>query len=199
MVDSLDPGKLRDRMLRQTVHVWAGECLDDAKRWVQARPDPEERLRLLEVIEGQTNSAEKPFLMQLEEAVSVFLSDEAKLVQIGMLSEKWAAEDFDTARDWIMDQPQGKVRDALVHRIALLQAEIDPIEAARLVAEEVPPGPAQDEAVLTVVNRWALGDPAAAAEWVANFPDGPVRSRAHRELAGLAIYRARGSGTDSAN
>lgn len=38
---------------------------------------------------------------------------------------------------------------------------------------------------MSVLQQWAIRDPAAARAWVARFPEGPLRTRAEEELAGI--------------
>ena len=68
----------------------------------------------------------------------------------------------------------------------LVQAQTDPASAGALVAERMPPGPAQDEAAITVATQWARRDMDGAAAWVASFPPGPLQQRAEAQLAALA-------------
>jgi hypothetical protein len=102
------------------------------------------------------------------------------------LAERWAERDFSTARDWALSQPAGSQRDRLIGRLAFHLAQDSPLEAATLVANEIPEGATQTEAVMTVLHRWAMRDPAAAAEWAGLFPEGELRTRAVHELEGIA-------------
>jgi hypothetical protein len=54
-----------------------------------------------------------------------------------------------------MRQPAGEIRDELLRRVAFVQAASAPAAAAKLVVEEIPSGPVQTEAILSVINRWA--------------------------------------------
>lgn len=103
--------------------------------------------------------------------------------------QQWAGSDMKSALAWVATQPAGEDRDEMVHRIVLVLAPSDPSDAAGLVLEQIPPGSAQDEAVMTVLNQWAYKDFAAAVRWVENFPDGPLRTRAVAELEGIHQYQ----------
>ena len=54
---------------------------------------------------------------------------------------------------------------------------------------QIPPGAAQDEAIMTVLNQWANQDLIAATDWVKQFPDGPLQVRALNELEGMVAYK----------
>ncbi|HEY8966473.1 MAG TPA: hypothetical protein VIM58_08525 [Candidatus Methylacidiphilales bacterium] len=104
----------------------------------------------------------------------------------GTLLRQWAAVDFAGALDYAERQPPGEAREEMLGRLAMQGTEWSPSEAARMVAEEMAPGSARDEAAIAVVHRWALGDPEEAASWAASFPDAALRNRALREIAGIA-------------
>ena len=102
------------------------------------------------------------------------------------IAERWAGQDLPAARAWALSRPGGGQRDRLIARLAFLQAQDSPREAAALAANEIPEGETQAEAVIAVLHQWATRDPAAAAAWVRLFPDGELKSRADAELTGIS-------------
>jgi hypothetical protein len=72
---------------------------------------------------------------------------------------------------------------------AYVMSQTDPASAANLVINQIPPGPSQNEAVMTVLNQWANQDLNAAATWVKGFPVGPLQERAVNELEGIANHK----------
>jgi hypothetical protein len=107
------------------------------------------------------------------------------------LAQRWAEKDFTAAHDWALSRPAGEQRDRLVARLAFHQAQHSPLEAATLAANEIHERETQTEAVMAVLHQWAQRDPAAAAGWVAQFPEGGLKSRAVGEIDGLARTRHR--------
>lgn len=103
----------------------------------------------------------------------------------GNFLQLWAERDFTAAHAYAESQAPGEAREELIARLALVMARWIPAEAAAIVAQDMRPGPAQTEAAVSVVHRWAGADSAAASAWVAAFPAGPLRERAEREIAGL--------------
>jgi len=101
------------------------------------------------------------------------------------LVQQWAVTDLSSAQAWANSQPAGEQRDGLTTRIAYIMSQNDPADAAKLVTDQIPPGPAQDEAVMTVLNQWANQDLNAATAWVKAFPAGPLQERAIKELEGI--------------
>ena len=67
--------------------------------------------------------------------------------------------------------------------------ELSEQTAARLVVEQIPAGPKQTEAVISVVHQWALQDLAGALAWVNRFPGGILKERAAHELAGVVYFQ----------
>ena len=102
------------------------------------------------------------------------------------LVQQWAGQDFVAA--WINEQPAGEQRDQMVARLAYVQSQTEPAAAADLVAGQIPTGPIQNEATISVLHQWATRDMASATVWVNRFPPGALRDRAEAELQGVAAY-----------
>jgi hypothetical protein len=107
------------------------------------------------------------------------------MAHIENLVQQLAAKNYPAALAFAREQPAGFVRERLVERVAFVQAQHAPADAARLVIEEIAPGHRQSEAVVMVLHQWALNDPRGARGWVAMFPEGELKERASRELNGL--------------
>ena len=104
------------------------------------------------------------------------------------LVEQWASMDATAALDWVAQLPAGAGRDRMMARVAFAEAQVSPGDAADLVVKEIPPGPAQDEAAMSVLDQWGSRDFAGASAWADQFPAGPLADRAKRELAGIVAY-----------
>jgi len=70
-----------------------------------------------------------------------------------------------------------------------VQSQTAPEAAANLIIDQMPPGPAQIEAAISVVHQWGLQNFSAASDWVNQFPSGPLADRAKQELSGIAEYQ----------
>ena len=84
-----------------------------------------------------------------------------------------------------MNQPPGNERDRLISRVAFTRSKEDAAEAAKLVAEWISPGDAQNEAAISVLHQWALRDPKGALSWAQLFPEN-LRDRALQEVEVMA-------------
>lgn len=121
-------------------------------------------------------------------AMKMAIANQLQEVDPGLsasLIARWAAQDFGRAYEWTKAQEPGALRDDMLARLAYLRAQADPAAAARLVAADIAPGPARDEAVISVIHQWALQDARAAALWAQSLPDEALRQRASDEIAGL--------------
>lgn len=193
--EALEPGELRDRVMNQLAQAWAIKDPEAAMNWASQRTNPDERDRLLAVIVSEREKRDAPdapegqVMEDLSEAVIHFTTDDSKEIQVENLTQKWATKNISAALDWVEQQPSGEIRDKLIERIAIVQSETAPAEAARLVAEQMSPGARQAEAAISVVHKWGLRDLAGAVAWVDVFPDGQLKARAIEELKGIVSHK----------
>lgn len=162
--------------------AWAREFPAAALKWLRSAPEGEQRLAIAEIA--------GPELAQTDPAVAVQLAEDGlgdgthHVAQnlLDNLAQQWAAQDADAAMAWALAKPAGEQRDRLLQRIAFVDAESNPQQAARLVAEQMEPGPNQDEAVISVLYQWARSDAGAALAWAEAFQTGDLRDRAIEEV-----------------
>lgn len=181
MAEALEPWASREEALFQVARGWAATDPPAAAGWACQLPDPAERQAVFSHVCIAIANADP--LQALELA-----GDERPLQ--GQLLQLLAAKDPEAALRWAGKQTDAATRQTAFARIALGHAEASPEEAARLVAEQLPPGPLQDETALAVLHQWILRDPAGARAWVGIFPDGSLLKIAESELAAAAAYPA---------
>ena len=68
----------------------------------------------------------------------------------------------------------------------LALSETDPITAATLALQQLPPDREQQNILIGILQRWAALDPQAAHSWANQFPESDLRTRAFTELHRLA-------------
>lgn len=163
------------------IRVWARSNPDAASAWLWNAPEGPKHDTVAEMVCA--------YWAEIDPAQAVALAERLHSGS-GTLWEsmvhQWARRDADSARDYALDQPPGEARDRLLNRVAYALSRENPVQAARLVSEEISPGALQEEAAISVLHQWAMRDVEAAAEWALGFPDGALRSRALRELENLA-------------
>src|SRR5262249_26051404 len=82
------------------------------------------------------------------------------------LAQQWANTDPLAAATWIKLNTSGDEQSLLLQRVGFVLSQTSPVDAAEFVQTEIPDGPVQAEAIMTVVNQWGNKDLAAAAAWV---------------------------------
>jgi hypothetical protein len=133
-------------------------------------------------------------MAESDPAAAVKLTQELQLdkqhgEQMGNLVQQWAGNDLVASLAWLENQPDGRQRDEWTTRVAYVMSRNDPSDAAELVMSGIPPGPAQDEAVMTVLHQWAKQNFVAAANWARGTINGPLQERALNELKGMLDYQ----------
>jgi hypothetical protein len=181
--ESVPIGHLRDFVMRCVALDWALKDPQGAEKWASQLRDRKEKTLMLSNICYQLAEADPAQAIQTAERVDL---QEQKYGMVQNVAQQWAAQDFSAASAWILQQPAGAQRNQLLMQVVLVQSQINPESAAVLVAENIPPGPIQDEAALTVVVQWAKNDRDGAKAWVESFSSGPLRQRAENQLASLA-------------
>lgn len=153
-------------------------ALAQAMKW----PAGDDRNKALEAVcfgMAQTDPAEA-----VKMAKTLHLDEQSGAIMENLVLQ-WAKTDVSSALEWTKGQPAGEQRDAFTTRIAYSMSQSDPAGAARLVIDQIPPGTAQEEAVMSVLHQWGNQNPTAAANWVNDFPASPLRERAIKELEGI--------------
>jgi hypothetical protein len=177
--ETLPVGMMRNDVVRHVGQDWAMQDLASAESWAGELPDKSESQSVLADICFQVSLANAAQAVQI--AGQHNLNTMPGVLQY--LVSQWAAQDFSSAAAWVKTQPENQQRDQMLQRLAMFQSRTDPAEAATLVAEQMPPGPVQDDAVVSVIYNWSLRHMAGATAWVNLFPPGPLKERAESELS----------------
>jgi hypothetical protein len=169
------PGQNRREALEAVLGVWADGHLGDAIAWVGQMPDGEEknRARLNVALEAARTEPETAV-----EIASDLPSSPERDEMILHAATQWAAADPANASVWAQALEDGPLRERLLALIATTWGESDPAAAAKLAIEGLSAGKTQNDALVSIVQRWTQKDAAAVGAWVSNFPEGALRSAA---------------------
>ncbi|HLP78393.1 MAG TPA: hypothetical protein VK327_15930, partial [Candidatus Paceibacterota bacterium] len=181
LAQSLAPENGREDALRRVAQEWGVADPEAALAWAEQLPDAGERKSAL--ADATTQLAQTDPAKAVELAELHRLDDRNGLM--GNLAMLWAQKDLASALDWAGRQPAGDQKNEIIARLAFVESQTSPLEAANRVVRDIPPGPAQEEAVMSVLNQWANRDFASASAWVERFPEGSFRDRAIAELKGI--------------
>ena len=182
---SLPTGEWRQTIVRQVAQNWARQDGLGAEKWAARLPEASERNL------AETNICFQ--VVQTDARQALEIAERQELLAgpgevMGNLVQQWAERRPSEAAAWINQQPEGEQRDQMIGRFAYVQSQTEPAAAANLVMEQIPPGPIQEEAAITVLHQWGVRDMASATAWVNQFPPGALRDRAEAELQGLTAY-----------
>jgi hypothetical protein len=178
-LQSLPEGPFRSGAVRQVCIAWANVDLKSAARWVQGLENVDDRERGMVDIGYEAARSDPVMALSLGAGLPATRERNELLVHA---ASQWGAVDAPAARAWAESVSDAVLRDELLATIAVAVAEADGGAAAELVASGVSPGSQQDRAAISVVQRWAVDDPQAVADWVLQFPETDVRDAAVRNL-----------------
>lgn len=182
IAESMGEGPSRQRLLRIVAQEWAKRDPKAAENWAAKLADANERNEYLSAVCFQVAQGNPRDAMVMAQQHGLSNGPGAVMEN---LVQQWGAKDFTGAVSWVRELPVGTARDEMLFRLAFVQSQSSPAEAAAMVAKEISPGPQQDEATISIVHQWGQRDLAAASAWVELFPPGDFRERAESELAGI--------------
>jgi hypothetical protein len=176
-------GPARTAALNNVATVWANTNLDGAIKWVEQLSDPGAKQSGLTCIAYEAARVDPVQAMNL--AVELPACRERNDL-ISHTAAQWAAVDPQAAVSWVRRIPDAELRLQVLGRVAIEWADQDPAAAASLAATELSDACTQDNAVVSIVERWAEKDPKGALAWVQQFPTGILRQVALDNIAKLS-------------
>jgi hypothetical protein len=182
-------GYTHDQVLQRVAQLWAATDSSAALNWATTLNNPAEREAILTEVCLQVAESDPAEAVRMR---SQLVTDEKPNWGLEALAERWAEKDFPAALDWALSRAASEQRDQLIARVAYVQSQTSPFEAATLVTEKISAGRTQTEAAIAVLHQWALSDLPAAGQWAARFPEGDLRSRAYSELGSIARLQTAG-------
>jgi hypothetical protein len=180
-------GDTHDQLLHRVAQLWAATDSSAALNWATTLNNPAERDSLLTEVCLQVAESDPAAAVRMR---SQLVTDEKPNEGLEAVLQRWAEKDFSAALNWALSRAAGEQRDLLIARLASVQSQTSPFEAATLVVEQIPAGRVQTEAAIAVLNAWASLDVPAAGQWAARFPEGDLRARAYSELGSMARIKS---------
>jgi hypothetical protein len=169
-------------MMVIVAQTWTDMNVGDAEAWASQLSNPTERNMVLGYVSFEEANSDPNRAVQVLD--NGLLSDDRKTVIVQNLANQWANQDLQPLYNWISTLPAGQQRDDLYERVALAQSYGNPAQAAQIVANDIAPGPVQDNAALQVLRQWARQDMSAAVAWANQFPPGDLQNEAKQVLSG---------------
>lgn len=182
IAESMEPEDGRDQVLLRVAQGWGSRNITAALDWASGLSDDGERHDAF--VEISLQAASRDSRAAVDIALEYDLDVESPSV-LPLLCQIWAEDNIGEVLAWSQKRAERLPYGEIVARIAFVQSQTAPAEAACLVATHIQPGPVQDEAVMSVLHQWALRDPDEPRRWVEDFVDGPLKERALTELLGI--------------
>ncbi len=181
---SVDRGVETEKNFFGEIREWARKDPEAALAWADRQPNNDDART-----EARIDACFK--IAQTDPKRALLLAEGYRLSKTAVLqnlAQQWSQQDLTAARNWITAQPAGDNHNAMAAGMAYIWSQTQPAAAAQYVMQQMEPGSAQDGAVMAVVHQWAVQDLAGASSWVRQFPAGPLRDQAQKEVAGVAQY-----------
>jgi hypothetical protein len=169
---------------------WARNFPGEALAWLENAPDGQQRLTIAEIAYSQVAQTNVVAAVILAENYLGSSTNDVAQYLLDNMAQQWASQDLPAASAWALAKPAGEPRDRLLQRIAIAESSANPADAARLISEQMSPGPTQNEAAISVVYQWAQKDAPAAMAWAESFPAGDLRDRAIKEVKNVIAVSA---------
>jgi hypothetical protein len=176
----------------------AGQTLAVADDWVAHRAGLQEFLGQLPATAWKQN-----FISDLGAEMSV--KDPAAAVKLAAQMDassaqldlfrtvacNWVATDHDAAFQWVAGITNAPLRDQLIVSSVQAYAVTDPASAVNWLVESVNSDDTVNTAALNILRTWAAQNPAQAAQWVSQFPDGNLKAAAVQIVSGYWLQTDR--------
>lgn len=175
----LPDGASREDALSDVAIEWGNVNPAAAAVWARQLPAAEEKQAALAAIANEAVRSNPVEALQLAAELPANNGRDDLARRAAM---EWALQDAASAADWAGKIPETSLRLQVVAGIAVSEAESAPASAATLAIDSLPAGRLLDDTIISIVQRWAQQDPAGAAAWVEQFPEGTLRNTALQEL-----------------
>lgn len=172
-------GDFRQEQLNTMAGIWARQNVPAAVAWAQQLPPGDEQQNILAAVTSQAVFTDPLAALNLAVALP---ENAGRNSLVSQAAGQWAALAPKDAAAWAAQITDPALRAEATSSVAIEMANNDPGSAATLAADSLPPGQLQNKTVIAVVQRWTTADPAAAQQWINQFPEGDVRQSAERAM-----------------
>ncbi len=180
---TLPDGIFRRTLLDQAVLAWMENDWNAATEWARGSAAGPDRDRLLQLVAEETIRIEPVESLRLATQINPSVERDDLIRHAAM---EWAGQDVRAAQQWARQIDDPALRSQVLAAVAVAWADQDAPAAATLAVRDLPPGRTQDDAVVSILNRWVQFDADAAAAWVNQFPAGQLKQAARDSV--LAIW-----------
>jgi len=174
------PSDIRSDAVAAATAQWAEKDFSAAEAWATQLSDGSGRVAAIESVIGAAVYANPKEALTLAAELP---EDPTRDQLIINAAGTWAASAPQDAATWAKQVSDDRLRQQVVSAIAIRWSDTDPVSAADLIANSLPSGDIQDEALIAIVERWGLKDPNAAKQWVQQSVNGDLQQAAMDTIA----------------
>jgi len=168
------------------VHDWARQDTDSLTQYLATLPESEWKQTMLAAA-GSDALASDP--LKAITWARLMAPGEERLSLLEMATTDWARRDPSAAESWLEQIGDRSLQEKLAGALATGYAVDHPFQAGTWAVQSLPPGQELDRSVTDIVESWAKKEPAAAGDWVSQFPAGPTRQAALKKLLSVWVDR----------
>ena len=168
----LPPGPAREQALADVAIEFANQEPSEAADWARQLQDEAEKLQALDVVAHEFVRSNPIDAIRLAAEFPPSAPRDELICHAAM---EWASQDAPGTVDWANQIEDQGLREDVLASVATAWADRDPVSAATLAVDELSPGRTQNDAVVSIVQRWVQQQPEEAAAWVEQFPAGELR------------------------
>lgn len=176
---SLPTGSGRTEALERIAATWADQDPAAATDWIQSlHSDPDRPVAVRSAAYEIARTDPTAALALASSLPATWERDELIL----HAASQWSSTDTGAAAHWSAQVTDPALRQRLLGAVAQSAADINGANGAQLAAQSLNGTDEQTRAVIGVIQRWSQISPAAAADWIAQFPAAPLRTEAAQTL-----------------
>jgi hypothetical protein len=173
----------RSEAYRRVASAWARQNAQGSVAWAKQIPDSESRDTALAAIAQEELAIDPANAITLAGRMA---STDTRDELISRAAAVWSENDRESAFTWTQQLSDPSLRDRVLASLTTAWSDRDPIAAAQWAIDSVSPGQWRDDAVIGIVQRWAVKDYDSAFAWVSQFPEGSLRETALANLSRIS-------------
>jgi len=161
------------------IHDWEQSDVAGIEHYFDSLPDGEWRQKILTVIARDSLRGDPSQAIQWADQL------DAGPVQTGLLQTavtNWAGQDPQGAMRWVGAVEDPGLKDQLAASLAVQYARTDPTAAVKYAISEIQSDDLLNGSIANIASVWGQEDPAEAAAWLEQLPEGDARRMAVAQL-----------------
>jgi hypothetical protein len=145
------------------------------QKYIDQLPDNEWKQNFLSDLGSEMSARDPQSAIQLAQQMH---SGDAQKNLLQSVACNWVGTDPGAALNWVASVQDPSLREPLIASAVQSYALTDPTQAASWLVSEVKSDAIVKDTALNILKVWAVKNPAEAANWVSQFPEGDTKAAA---------------------